>query len=75
MRARSLYDQDNFPGETLYRFPNGSFIRFLGLDKADVGKGLRSDVVFLNEGNKTNFETYREMTSRADRVIIDFNPE
>lgn len=74
MRARNLYDQNNFPGETLYRFPNGSFIRFLGLDKADVGKGLRSNVVFLNEGNKTNFETYREITSRAERIVIDFNP-
>lgn len=55
-------------------FPNGSFVRFIGLDKEDVGKGLRSDLVFVNEGNKTNFETYRELTSRAKRVIIDFNP-
>lgn len=53
---------------------NKSFIRFIGLDKEDVGKGLRSDVIFVNEANKINFETYRELTSRAKRVIIDFNP-
>lgn len=53
---------------------NGSFIRFIGLDKEDVGKGLRSDIVYINEANKTNFETYRELTSRAKRVLIDFNP-
>ncbi len=52
----------------------GSFTRFIGLDKEDVGKGLRSDLVFVNECNKTNFETYRELTSRAKRVILDFNP-
>lgn len=55
-------------------FPNGSFIRFLGLDVDDVGKGLRSDIVFVNEANKVTFEKYRELTSRAGRVIIDFNP-
>lgn len=55
-------------------FPNNSFIRFIGLDKEDVGKGMRSDVVFVNEANKVIFDTYRELTSRAKRVIIDFNP-
>jgi phage terminase large subunit len=55
-------------------FTNGSFIRFIGLDKEDVGKGMRSDVVFVNEANKVKFDTYRELTSRAKRVIIDFNP-
>lgn len=55
-------------------FPNGSFIRFIGLDKEDVGKGLRSDIVFVNEANKTKFDTYRELTSRAKKIIIDFNP-
>ena len=55
-------------------FPNGSFIRFIGLDKEDVGKGLRSDVIFVNEANKTNFDTYRELTSRAKQIFIDFNP-
>jgi phage terminase large subunit len=55
-------------------FPTGSFIRFIGLDKDDVGKGLRSDLVYVNEANKINFESYRELTSRAKRIIIDYNP-
>jgi len=55
-------------------FPNKTFIRFLGLDKDDVGKGLRSDIVYVNEANKVGFEVYRELTGRAKRVIIDFNP-
>ncbi len=67
-----LTGMENGPPKAV--FPNGSFIRFIGLDKEDVGKGLRSDVVFVNEANKINFETYRELTSRAKRVIIDFNP-
>jgi phage terminase large subunit len=61
-------------GGTFARFKNGSFIKFIGLDKADIGKGLRSDIMFVNECNKVNFETYRELTSRAKRVILDYNP-
>lgn len=60
--------------DTLFRFGNGSFIKFIGLDKEDIGKGLRSDIMFVNEANKISFETYRELTSRAKRIIIDFNP-
>jgi phage terminase large subunit len=74
MKSFGIYDENRFIGGTLYRFPNGSFIKFLGLDKEDVGKGLRSDVVFINECNKVNFETYREMVSRAKSVMLDFNP-
>lgn len=61
-------------GSPIVIFPNKSFIQFVGLDQVDVGKGLRSDIVFINEANKVNFDTYRELTSRAKRVIIDFNP-
>lgn len=78
LRSFNLYEKVNFTGITngqpLCIFPNKSFIRFIGLDKEDIGKGLRSDVVYLNEANKTNFETYRELTSRAKRKILDYNP-
>jgi phage terminase large subunit len=74
MKLLGIYSDERMLGGTIYRFPNGSFIKFLGLDKADLGKGLRSDVVFLNEANKVDFETYRELTSRAEQVILDFNP-
>jgi phage terminase large subunit len=74
MKEFNLFDRARWVDGTLYRFPNGSFIKFIGLDKEDIGKGLRSDVVFLNEANKINFDTYRELTSRAKNVYIDFNP-
>lgn len=74
LKQFGIYEQDRFKGETLYTFRSGSFIKFLGLDKDDIGKGLRSDVVYINEGNKIGFESYRELTSRASIVYIDFNP-
>lgn len=74
MRSFNVFKKSRFKGGTMYDFENGSFIKFIGLDKEDIGKGLRSDLIFLNEANKTNFETYRELTSRAKRIIVDFNP-
>lgn len=74
MRLCRLFESERFTDGTLYKFPNGSFIKFIGLDKVDIGKGLRSDIMFVNEANKVKFDTYRELTSRAKQVIIDFNP-
>lgn len=74
LKEVGIYDPNAFTSGTLYRFKNGSFIKFIGLDKEDIGKGLRSDIIFVNEANKTPFETYRELTARAKRVILDYNP-
>jgi len=73
LKALGIYDYVSI-ADTLFRFPSGSFIKFIGLDKEDIGKGLRSDVIFTNEANKVPFDTYRELTSRSKRQIIDFNP-
>jgi phage terminase large subunit len=74
MKAFGIFTKASWVDGTLYRFENGSFIKFIGLDKEDIGKGLRCDVIFINEANKIKFETYRELTSRAKQIIIDFNP-
>lgn len=78
IQAFGVWDQVNFTGRDhgtpLCRFKNGSFVQFIGLDKEDIGKGLRSDIMYINEANKINFETYRELTSRARRIILDYNP-
>lgn len=73
LRELGIY-QEVSVSDTLFKFSSGSFIKFIGLDKEDIGKGLRSDIVFINEANKISFDTYRELTSRAKRVILDFNP-
>lgn len=74
MKSFGIYRQSDFKSGTFYRFPNGSFIKFIGLDKEDIGKGFRCHIFYLNEMNKVTFEGYREIASRADRVIGDFNP-
>jgi phage terminase large subunit len=75
MQSSGIYNENRFIGGTLYRFPNGSFIKFIGLDKEDVGKGLRCNIAFFNEANKMDFESYRQVASRADKIISDYNPD
>ena len=75
MQMFGIYQDSKFVAGTLYRFPNGSFIKFIGLDKSDVGKGLRSDVAYFNEVNKIDSETYRQVASRTKKVYADFNPD
>lgn len=74
VKAFGVWDQRRFVNGTLYRFPNGSFIKFIGLDKEDIGKGLRSDVFYFNELNKIPWNTYTEAESRAANVYADYNP-
>ena len=75
MSEAGIFKPDNFLAGTLYKYPNRSTIKFLGLDKEDVGKGLRSHVVYFNEVNKVNQETFRQMASRSDKIYLDYNPD
>lgn len=58
-------------------FPNGSYIRFVGLDTEDIGKGMHGwDILYVNEANKVKaYETVRQLITRFKKVFIDFNPD
>jgi phage terminase large subunit len=75
MQLAGIYQESHFLAGTLYRFKNGSFIKFIGLDKEDVGKGLRCDIAYFNEVNKIDFESYRQVASRANKIFCDYNPD
>lgn len=74
MQALQLFDANRFRAGTEYTFANESKISFIGLDKDDVGKGLRCDILFINEANKTTYEKVHELISRAKRRLYDYNP-
>jgi len=74
MKYFHRFNPSHFIGGSLYRYPNGSTIKFLGLDTDDIGRGLRSDIVFVNEANKIHYEAFRELTARTKVVYLDYNP-
>jgi phage terminase large subunit len=75
MREIGIFMPQRLIGGVMYRFPNGSFIKFMGLDKDDAGKGFRCHVAYFNEVNKISFEGYRQISTRAQIVYADYNPD
>lgn len=61
--------------EGVVHFLSGGYCEFIGLDKADIGKGRRRDVIFINEANKITMQNYADISQRAKQVICDYNPD
>ena len=58
-----------------YKFSNGSFIEFFSADQPDKLRGARRDVLFVNEANNINWESFHQMAVRTRKFIyIDYNP-
>ena len=58
----------------IYTFSNGSQIEFLSTDNM-TSRGPRRDVLFVNEANGINYETFDQLATRTrDFVILDYNP-
>ena len=61
-------------GSKIYQFPNSSVIEFKSIDHMSA-RGPRRDVLFVNEANGIDYETFSELAGRTkDFVIVDFNP-
>ena len=57
-----------------YTFENGSVLEFKSIDRMSA-RGPRRDVLFVNEANGINYETFQELAGRTkDMVLVDFNP-
>lgn len=61
--------------ECKHEYPNDSYLDFLGADVADVGKGFRRDILYINEADKMPIDTAVQFISRAGLTIIDYNPD
>ena len=59
----------------IYYFDNGSFIEFFSADQSDKLRGARRDILFVNEANNIDWESYHQMSVRTRKFIyIDYNP-
>ena len=76
MQWTGMWDSDKFNKANLvYTFSNNSFIEFFSADHPDKLRGARRDVLFINECNNVNFETYQQLAIRTKKFIyLDYNP-
>ena len=58
-----------------YNFSNGSFIEFFSCDNPSKLRGSRRHILFINECNNVDFESYQQLAIRTSKFIyLDFNP-
>ena len=63
--------------EMLFRFDNGSTVRFIGLDDT-TGKlrGMKSDIIFVDEVNTVQMSSFVQLDIRCEKYILAaYNPE
>lgn len=62
--------------DNIFTFPNGSTIEFFSVDNWGKVKGSRRDILFINECNRINYETYRQLAVRTtETIFLDWNPD
>lgn len=76
MENAEIYDPNSHSlTESLYRFPNGSYIEFFSVDNALKVRGPGRDILFINEANLIQKETFEQLNMRTRKaVFIDYNP-
>ena len=76
MEKSNLYNPNNHSlTESLYRFQNGSYIEFFSVDNSLKVRGPGRDILFINEANLIQKETFEQLNMRTRKaVFIDYNP-
>lgn len=76
MEEAELYDEESHvKSEDTYHFPNGSIMEFFSVDNALKVRGPGRDILFVNEANLINRDTFFQLLLRTrNNVIIDYNP-
>ena len=69
-------EKDHNKTDNVYRFPiTGSYIEFFGADEVGKLRGPGRDILYLNEANLLNIESFRQLSWRTkETIFIDFNP-
>jgi len=68
-------DEQYNKGSLKYTFLNGSYIEFFSVDQPDKLRGARRNILFVNEANNIDFESFNQLAIRTNGDIwMDFNP-
>lgn len=76
MRTTNRYVEGRYNKSLLkYNFANGSYIEFFSADDSSKLRGSRRDILYVNECNGIDFNSYTELSIRTKKsIFLDFNP-
>ena len=78
MNSMEIWDMGTFNKvDNVYTFPNGSVIRFVGMDDTTSRlKGMKSDIALIDEINSVDIDPFEQLNIRLkDWVLCPYNPE
>ena len=76
MRGMDLWDDNRWMAtEHTYTFDNDSVIEFFSTDSAEKLKGLRRNILWIDEANELNSEQFMQLAIRTTgQIILSYNP-
>lgn len=76
MEKYELYDvPSHVRTENTYYYPTGSYMEFFSVDDHLKVRGPGRDILFVNEANLIDFDTFTQLLLRTKKcVFIDYNP-
>ena len=76
MEEEGWWNEDRWnKTDCIYSFPSGSVIEFFGADNSGKFQGPARDRLFINEANRIDWESARQLMLRTSGLVIyDYNP-
>lgn len=76
MKGLGLWDEERWMAtEKVYTFDNDSQIEFFSTDSAEKLKGLKRDILWVDEANELSHEQMMQLAIRTTgTIILSFNP-
>jgi len=76
MEGHGYYKEENWNRtDSIYTFETGTKIEFFSADTSEKVRGPRRQVLFINEANNIDYETFTQLSIRTSGdIYIDYNP-
>jgi phage terminase large subunit len=76
MQSLGVWNDNDFNiSDRVYEFYTGSVIQFISTDDADKLRGLKSTILWLEEANEIDSESYFQLMIRTTGpIILSYNP-
>lgn len=75
MKAADIWEPERWnQSSKIYTFGNGTILEFISVDNMSA-HGPARDLLFVNEANDMDFQTFQNLAFRTTgKIIIDYNP-
>jgi len=75
LKSLDIWNEDEWNGtDRIWRYYN-STIQFISTDDADKLRGIKSDILFIDEASEIDEESYFQLSIRTTgRIILAYNP-